>query len=321
MVGRRRWLPARRRRRACPRSPARDWTRCATRIVAALTAREDLRDPPAISNVRHLALVEDARDVGGARRAGARARRDRGAGAGRSRRRARARSRRSRAAARRTICCIHIFSEVLHRQVIWRSSRHVRTVDFDVIVIGAGHAGCEAAWAAARMGCRVGLVHAVGRDRRADAVQSGDRRHREGPPGSRDRRARRPDGPRDRRDGHPVQAAQPQPRAGGLVAARAGRQARVRRVGARGAVGRSPNITWLFGAPARILRRRRSRHRPGVRGRRRRRRARRSSSRPARSSTASCTSATSSGPRAARASRRRASWPSRCAAAASRWAG
>jgi len=29
---------------------------------------------------------------------------------------------------------------------------------FDVVIIGAGHAGCEAAWAAARMGCRVGLV-------------------------------------------------------------------------------------------------------------------------------------------------------------------
>jgi tRNA uridine 5-carboxymethylaminomethyl modification enzyme len=28
---------------------------------------------------------------------------------------------------------------------------------FDVVVVGAGHAGCEAAWAAARMGCRVGL--------------------------------------------------------------------------------------------------------------------------------------------------------------------
>lgn len=28
---------------------------------------------------------------------------------------------------------------------------------FDVIVVGAGHAGCEAAWAAARMGCHVGL--------------------------------------------------------------------------------------------------------------------------------------------------------------------
>jgi tRNA uridine 5-carboxymethylaminomethyl modification enzyme len=28
---------------------------------------------------------------------------------------------------------------------------------FDVLVVGAGHAGCEAAWAAARLGCRVGL--------------------------------------------------------------------------------------------------------------------------------------------------------------------
>src|SRR6476620_1789493 len=29
--------------------------------------------------------------------------------------------------------------------------------ELDVIVIGAGHAGVEAAWAAARLGCRVGL--------------------------------------------------------------------------------------------------------------------------------------------------------------------
>ncbi len=30
-------------------------------------------------------------------------------------------------------------------------------IDFDVIVVGAGHAGCEAAWAAATLGCTVGL--------------------------------------------------------------------------------------------------------------------------------------------------------------------
>src|SRR6185295_5798537 len=30
-------------------------------------------------------------------------------------------------------------------------------MQFDVIVIGAGHAGVEAAWAAARLGCSVGL--------------------------------------------------------------------------------------------------------------------------------------------------------------------
>jgi len=33
----------------------------------------------------------------------------------------------------------------------------MRETEFDLIVIGAGHAGCEAAWAAARLGCRVGL--------------------------------------------------------------------------------------------------------------------------------------------------------------------
>lgn len=33
------------------------------RLAAAVAAREDLRDPPAISNVRHLALVDEARDA------------------------------------------------------------------------------------------------------------------------------------------------------------------------------------------------------------------------------------------------------------------
>ena len=33
------------------------------RIARAVTARDDLRDPPAISNVRHLALVDEARDA------------------------------------------------------------------------------------------------------------------------------------------------------------------------------------------------------------------------------------------------------------------
>ena len=77
---------------------------------------------------------------------------------------------------------------------------------------------------------------------RPHAVQSGDRRNREGPPCPRDRRARRPDGAGDRRHRHPVQAAQSQPRAGGLVAARPGRQARLRRVGSRRALEREPNI-------------------------------------------------------------------------------
>ena len=40
------------------------------RLVAVVSAREDLRDPPAISNVRHLALVDEAREaMGGAARA------------------------------------------------------------------------------------------------------------------------------------------------------------------------------------------------------------------------------------------------------------
>ncbi len=85
-----------------------------------------------------------------------------------------------------------------------------------------------------------GVVHVVHGHRRVDALQSGGRRHGEGASRPRDRRAWRLDGAGDRRDRDPIQAAQPQPRSGGLVAPCAGRQIALRRLGPRSAGG----ATW-----------------------------------------------------------------------------
>ncbi len=76
--------------------------------------------------------------------------------------------------------------------------------------------------------------HHEPRPDRADVVQPRHRRHRQGPPGARDRRPRRRHGRGRRRRRHPVPPAQHQPRPGRLVAARADGQEDVPRPHARG---------------------------------------------------------------------------------------
>src|SRR6185436_16146304 len=48
--------------------------------------------------------------------------------------------------------------EFLHRQMTAGEARGATGMKYDVVVVGAGHAGCEAALAAARMGCETALV-------------------------------------------------------------------------------------------------------------------------------------------------------------------
>jgi tRNA uridine 5-carboxymethylaminomethyl modification enzyme len=94
---------------------------------------------------------------------------------------------------------------------------------FNVIVIGAGHAGCEAASAAARLGAETGLITLNLDLDRSDVVQSGDRWNRERTSRARDRCARRHHGPRDRSHRHSVPIAESFARAGGSVTSSSGR--------------------------------------------------------------------------------------------------
>ena len=95
--------------------------------------------------------------------------------------------------------------------------------DFDVMVIGGGHAGCEAGGRGGALRRAHGAGHPSLRHHRRNVLQSGDRRARQGPSGARDRRARRVDGARRRRGRHPVPRPQPPQGPGRPGTARPGR--------------------------------------------------------------------------------------------------
>ena len=141
---------------------------CGAAIVEALDV-DLLRDRPAITNVRHIALVERAHGALAAR-AGGRAR----TGGSLSEEFVLADLQEARAALeeitgrrRRTMCWRTSSRGSASGNETWNASRDERSRSrlrdgddersFDVIVIGAGHAGCEAAYAAARLGAHVGL--------------------------------------------------------------------------------------------------------------------------------------------------------------------
>jgi tRNA U34 5-carboxymethylaminomethyl modifying enzyme MnmG/GidA len=55
------------------------------------------------------------------------------------------------------------------------------TESFDVIVVGGGHAGCEAAITTARLGLNTAFVQPQSRSHRLAALQPGRRRTRQKP--------------------------------------------------------------------------------------------------------------------------------------------
>ena len=75
---------------------------------------------------------------------------------------------------------------------------------YDVIVIGGGHAGTEAALAGRASGRAHAAAHAQYRNARPDELQSGHRRHRQGSSGQGDRCAGRRHGAGGRSRRHPV---------------------------------------------------------------------------------------------------------------------
>ena len=118
---------------------------------------------------------------------------------------------------------------------------------FDVIVVGGGHAGTEAALAAARMGSKTLLLTHSLETLGSDVLQSVDRRHRQGPSGQGNRRARRRDGSRGGRGRDSVPDIESLEGSGGARHACTGRPGAVS-PGDSGRLENQPNL-WLFQQP------------------------------------------------------------------------